>query len=259
MVAVKVRVARQSGSGDSARSLNLDALEFFVDSYEVVFRKFDPVNRDYDPANDDLAKDVYYRGAGDGAQGYISVAVPVGEDYDVLLLAGIGRTLVGAGYRGVRSGGLDAGDDVDILPGIVNEVAIEVKKIAPQWYMHSIAGSDPDYDNFVFYEGEKQDYIPGTISEKVRYVPIGTSVSAFTMAIVTATSKTEMLSPLLDADVGTTPKLIHVVDELYFLHWKWTLTFADAVTTLRPRYIEDYFPPVSGQGGGDIGGFRLSV
>jgi hypothetical protein len=136
-VGVRVSVPRTSG----ARSLNTETLEFFADTYEAVFRKI---------GKNTPAEDRYYRGEGDGAKGYISVSVPVGTGYEVLLIAGIGRTLVGAGYVGKNNspvGITDGKGPVNILPGVVNEVVIEVEKLAPQWNTKAQWFADPDNPN----------------------------------------------------------------------------------------------------------------
>jgi hypothetical protein len=85
-------------------------------------------------------------------QGYISVDVPVGKDYEVLLIAGIGQTLVGAGYRGKNNSDPDA---VEIKAGVVNEIPIEVTTLTPQWNTSADAGNaikdSPVKNDFEFY------------------------------------------------------------------------------------------------------------
>lgn len=67
-----------SGSGSAGRSVEPDRVPEIVNYYEVLFRK-----RDY---GEDIS-DRYYRGEAVAAQGYVSIAVPVDTDYEVLALA----------------------------------------------------------------------------------------------------------------------------------------------------------------------------
>ncbi|MDR0707998.1 MAG: hypothetical protein LBF60_09030 [Treponema sp.] len=104
LVTVKVRAEEPQQSQSGAKSIAPDAALWFTNTYEVIFRKI----------GTSPDTDVYYRGVGAGAQEYISVEVPIGEEYEVLLIAGIDQTLVGAGYRGKNLAGtqeLDSSND----------------------------------------------------------------------------------------------------------------------------------------------------
>jgi hypothetical protein len=78
VVTVRVEVPQQSQSVNSGRSINPDAVEFFADSYEVIFMKIHLINSNASAEDDNLTLDEYYRGEGNAATGYISVAIPVG-------------------------------------------------------------------------------------------------------------------------------------------------------------------------------------
>jgi hypothetical protein len=131
--------------------VDTDSVQFFANFFEVIFRKQNVTPPSYE----------YWRGAGTAAQGYISVAVPVfnpdGDDgYDVLLLAGIDRTLLGAGYLGKNN--LDTNGDLDPNPvkikaGIENIVSIPVTAFPPQWNTaanNNIAPIAPNINDFAF-------------------------------------------------------------------------------------------------------------
>ncbi|MDR0707872.1 MAG: hypothetical protein LBF60_08380 [Treponema sp.] len=225
-----------------ARSISPDSAAHFADSYEAVFRKVDPLNSDENPDNDDLTKDVYYRGAGDAGQEYISVAVPVGDDYEVLLLAGIGRTLVGAGYRGKNYSEEDKANGkgpVDIEAGKANEVAIEVVAFPPQWNTKAehegVQGVflDANHPNdFMFVSNL-------TLSIKDRHLQQGPedglpeNLPTSSLTILFNLGKFE---PLMLADAKTASSSL----------LKLTLESAPVVRVF-PRYIKDYFPPVDSQ------------
>lgn len=143
MVAVKIKVPTQNQSG--SRSVDTDSVQFFANFFEVIFRKQNVTPPSYE----------YWRGAGTAAQGYISVAVPVfnpdGDDgYDVLLLAGIDRTLLGAGYLGKNN---STPDPVKIKAGIENIVSIPVTAFPPQWNTaagNTIVSTDTNINDFEF-------------------------------------------------------------------------------------------------------------
>jgi hypothetical protein len=111
--------------------MNLDNIEYFANLYEVIFMA---------PHGGGYQVPEYYRVERITTAGYISVVVPIGDDYEVLLLAGYGQTLLSAGYRGVKDGGTEDDPDlgtVDILPGIVNMVSIALERVAPQWFVYT--------------------------------------------------------------------------------------------------------------------------
>jgi hypothetical protein len=97
LVTVKVRVSPSQSQSEGSRSVDLNSARFYANFYEVVFKD--------DNGTADADDDAYYRGVGTPTQGYISVAVPPGEGYKALLLAGINRTLVAAAFE----------DDVSIV------------------------------------------------------------------------------------------------------------------------------------------------
>jgi hypothetical protein len=98
LVTVKVAVPKQT----SNRSVSDDNVEFYANLYEVVFKS---------------QAGTYYRGEGTADQGYVNVPVPIGEKYEVLLLAGYNRTLLAAGWLGVT----DAVPGVSAVPAEVGE------------------------------------------------------------------------------------------------------------------------------------------
>jgi hypothetical protein len=107
MVSVKVPLPTQKQS--ASRSVDPDTVQRFVNAYEVVFQHVD--------------SDAYYRAEAAAAQGYISADVPAGTTYNVLLLAGYNRTLLGAGYVG----------SANIEVGKPNVIEITVTPFPPQW------------------------------------------------------------------------------------------------------------------------------
>jgi hypothetical protein len=113
MATVRVAV----GSGRSVVNANVP---YIVNTYEVVFKKPGTIDR-------------YYRGVGNAADGYVSVSVPVGTGYEVLLLAGYNKTLLAAGYKGANNSIPVGGDAVDIKAGQANVVEITLDPIPLQW------------------------------------------------------------------------------------------------------------------------------
>jgi hypothetical protein len=123
---VKVRI--NLGSGGASRSMAADTVPWFSDTYEVVFRKdFAAGDLEDDPTTIGLDESTmhtgYYRGTGTKLTGYVSVEVPIAEDYDVLLLGGRGTTLLAAGYITGQ----------DILADTANVVTITLKTLPLQW------------------------------------------------------------------------------------------------------------------------------
>ncbi|MHB9293945.1 hypothetical protein Holit_03064 [Hollandina sp. SP2] len=119
LVRVQVALPQQ---GRARNSVNPAYADVFVELYEVVF------------AN--AAGTAYYRGEAAASQGYITVDVPVGAGYQVLLLAGrTNRTLLGAGYVGGK----------DIEAGKENMVSITVSPVAPVWDGLATLGAGNDF------------------------------------------------------------------------------------------------------------------
>jgi hypothetical protein len=118
MVSVKVPLPTQKQS--ASRSADSAAVQYFVDTYEVVFR---------DPTDHSSLK--YYRATATASKGYISINVPSAKSYNVLLLAGYGRTLLGAGY--IHSTYIEVGKE--------NVITITVTAFTPQWNSHRDVGN----------------------------------------------------------------------------------------------------------------------
>jgi hypothetical protein len=166
MVTVKVRVRMPQQSQSGARSLDPAAVRWFANMYEVIFRKV------ANPSG--LSKDLYYRGVDASYLGYINVAVPVGTEYEVLLIAGIDRTLVGVGYRGKNNSpaDIDAGKGpVNIEAGKVNEVVIEVTPLTPQWDTGKSEITDNNGNDFEFSASLEKFATDFSINE--RFVQVG--------------------------------------------------------------------------------------
>jgi hypothetical protein len=102
--------------------MTFDGARRYTNTYEVVFRK-----RTFTSTGWTITSTEYWRGEAAAAQGYISIVVPVGEDFDVLLLAGYNRTLLGAGYK----------TGVDIEADQANTVTMTVQAFPVQWDAHS--------------------------------------------------------------------------------------------------------------------------
>ncbi|MHB9293944.1 hypothetical protein Holit_03063 [Hollandina sp. SP2] len=173
LVKVRVNVPKQDQASNSSRSVNPANVRTLVQFYEVVF------------AN--AAGTAYYRGEAAASQGYINVDVPVGTDYDVLLLAGrTNRTLLAAGYLASQN----------IEAGKVNVVSITAAGITPVWD----TGSGGDFT----FAGT------GTIASLVavdaanRYVRVGsdTTLPAATDTF-TVTFSLAKLTPLITAENGS--------------------------------------------------------
>ncbi|MDR3130417.1 MAG: hypothetical protein LBU18_02620 [Treponema sp.] len=111
-----VTIALPGGAASSvSRSLNPAFAEFDVDTYEAVFRtKGDIAN---------TSAKAYYRGEASADSGFIKVGVYPGLTYDVLLLAGKGNVLLGAGLT----------PNQPIEAGKTNTVPITMQAITPQW------------------------------------------------------------------------------------------------------------------------------
>jgi hypothetical protein len=244
VVAVKVKLPQKSQS--AARSISPDAVEHFVDSYEAVFRKIG----DPSPAND-----LYYRGEGTAGQGYISVAVPVGGPYEVLLLAGIGRILVGGGYLGRNNSAddKDAGKGpVNIEAGKANVIAIEVAAFPPQWDTNLalqdlqvqpavLAGDAGDFSIQVMdmYAMDGNGPPPAAASGSIehRYIHLKAEAVASLYFIFCVCLELDGFTPLILADAMTTGALPFGANT--------KITFdSEPVIRLQPRYIYDWFSPM---------------
>ncbi|MDR2446019.1 MAG: hypothetical protein LBD58_01810 [Treponema sp.] len=176
----------------------------------------------------------FYRGEGSADQGYISVAVPAGGRYEVLLLAGYDRNLVGAGYRGSHNASPDV---VEIKAGRVNEVAIAVEAFPPQWNTkaENEIKTYPVVNDFEF----EADVIFGAgndASIRDRYIQLGPATGlkdAYSPKdlVIKARFNLAKFTPLILADVTNTGS-------------SDTLSIAKCNAQLIPRYIDDYFAPV---------------
>jgi hypothetical protein len=224
--------------------VNPGSIEIFVNFYEVIFRD-----------RGDESKPVYYRGTGTGSEGYVSVSVLPGKTYDVLLLAGYNRTLLGAGYVGVNSGDDVNRGPVTIESGRANVVSISVTKLAPQWdtstgNTNTINKSDDHTNDFAFSAtfSDGNYYVPSTpLKIENRYIhllPDWTSnpdpnnyKSRFNEAHAkfTVTFNIAKLTPLIEANWNTNSG-------------SKMLTIKDYGVSLKPRYpeaTEDDFTPVT--------------
>jgi hypothetical protein len=102
---VRIPLAVLPSPSGTERSLYNDvAVKELIDYYEVVFK----------------GGSGYYKGIADRGQRYLTLTVPVGDDYKVLLLAGNSHygTLLASAYNG----------DVDIVPG-TNTVSMNISAI----------------------------------------------------------------------------------------------------------------------------------
>ncbi|MDR2446017.1 MAG: hypothetical protein LBD58_01800 [Treponema sp.] len=217
-VTVKVKTPQQS---QSARSLNPGAVQFFANSYEVIFRKIKAGAE---------AADKYYRGSGTGTQGYISVAVPVGGPYEVLLLAGIEHVLVGAAYKGSKNA---PGDEVTIKAGVVNEITLAVASLPPQWNTEGEPNNAISATNDFEFAMTLSNAVDFTVEKYPRRIQVGSPLGLEnyidnddTFVVKFQLSK---FTPLILADVATT-----ATEE------KLTLSAAPKIV-LWPHHINDGF------------------
>jgi hypothetical protein len=228
-VTVRIAVPKPDQSGNSARSADPDLVEFFANYYEVVFRK---IGVSPDP-------DTYYRGMGIPSQGYINVTVPVGTGYEVLLLAGYNRTLLGGGYLGKNN---SPANPVEIKAGQVNVVSIPVKVFPPLWNTDT-AKTGTFNDNDFIFEAALTGY-GGTPALKIepRYINLapyiendpGPDAGAHQIdpsdAKFTVMFNLAKFTPLILADISGTND---------------ALSIAEHNVRLYPRYDKtDHFPPV---------------
>ncbi|MDR2447763.1 MAG: hypothetical protein LBD58_10855, partial [Treponema sp.] len=137
LVTVKVKVSPPQAQNSGARSVDPGSVQFYANYYEAVFKNDNGTE-------DNTDDDTYYRGVGTPTQGYVNIAVPPGDGYKVLLLAGINRVLVAAGFE----------SDVEIVAGTDNLVTMKLATCAPQW--------DTSFDNDIGenpYEETWNDFI----------------------------------------------------------------------------------------------------
>jgi hypothetical protein len=169
MVTVKV------AAGNGGRSVTPGTERYLADRYEVVFKK----GADY------------YRGVGDALDGYLSVSVPIGTGYQVLLLAGYKQTLLAAGY--VSSQKIEAGK--------VNTVSISLNGITPQWD-GTTSGSDYGFS----VTTTTVSGIAVTADSTNRYLKVVTGTDGFafdTSDTFTVSYGASNLTGLIAADVAT--------------------------------------------------------
>ncbi|MDR1986096.1 MAG: hypothetical protein LBP88_03865 [Treponema sp.] len=188
--------------GTNNRSVDPTAVSGLAQFYEVVFKN--------------STGTAYYRGEAAASQGYISVAVPVGTGYEVLLLAGRNnRTLLAAGHVGSKN----------IQPGIVNVITIPATGITPVWdgLATPLAGNDFTFDG--------TGGIAGLVAVDAtnRYVRVGSPTVVPTAGDTFSVGFNLLkLGPLLDAEGGS------------------ALTLQGSKVELLPRNAdEDNFTPVS--------------
>jgi hypothetical protein len=167
------------------RSIANAAVSDLVNFYEVVFK-----------SNTD---NKYYRGTGTSKDGFISISVPAGDTYKVLLLAGynINYILLAAGYEASASINLNQ----------ANDVSITLTTIPPQWSKtNSITDFDTD-DDFLFATTD----IAANTADLVLGPTIGVATAGSLPVLandkLTITYNSGRLTPLINAG-GLTSKLV---------------------------------------------------
>jgi hypothetical protein len=161
-----------------------------------------------------------YRGEGSADSGYVNVAVPIGDGYDVLLLAGYDRTLLGAGYLGLKN---TPPDPVNIEAGKANTIVINTSVISPVWDGSEGVTSTtfPASSDFKF----TGTTAPTTPIPADRVITAGLAANASTLVLTFNTSK---LAPLINSDFSGTD-----------------LTVEDFSVMLNPRFMVEYpFNPI---------------
>ncbi|GHV88988.1 hypothetical protein AGMMS50267_13480 [Spirochaetia bacterium] len=114
-------VINYPGAPRTARTLYADEAEELVNYYEVIFKDRDP--------NPVAAR--YHHGFANKGE-ILSVLVPAGKSYDVLLLAGVksGRVLLASAFANTANGYVSgAGTGFKVEAGKANHVALTLEKI----------------------------------------------------------------------------------------------------------------------------------
>jgi hypothetical protein len=172
MVTVKVSVSKNESS-NSSRSMDPNGVPFFSNFYEVVFKN----------------GIFYYRGEGNSQLGYVSVSVPIGTGYEVLLLGGINRTLLAADYK----------DAVEIKVNQANVIDITLTRFPPQWETVTSTNSDFTFGGLSVY----------AVPDKW-YIQAGKGITDFNL-----TYKIGKLKPLFMAEGGSTLTLVEETINLW--------------------------------------------
>jgi hypothetical protein len=214
MVKVKVRTA----SASLSRSMAVEGVERFVTYYEAIFK-----------TKDGVTPVIYYRGVAPSSEGTIIIDFPIGNEYEVLLLAGTNnKTLLAAGHVPSQN----------ILPNIANIVQIDMEKLPLQWNTlayNSIEDKNEDTINdfeFSFTPGTAGSGAPSLdIDETTRFIKVVEPKKIVAADTITLTVNLSRLETLFKADNATTATTIN-------------LTLEAGIAKLWPRYTDGQFPPV---------------
>jgi hypothetical protein len=196
VVSVKVAI------GDADRSLLSSAVQYYVDNYEVVFKS---------------STNQYYRGTGTAVDGFVTVNVPVGTGYSVVLLAGYKSFLLAAGYN----------TPVSIVAGKANLISIGISSVSPQWKK-----ANDTNDGFQF--------------EAAIAANAATTIPITGGALIVAPYEVDAYLPA-SGDTFTVkfaPDKAFSEDGLTALKVGSTLNIADYSVTLHHRYNKDPIDPI---------------
>jgi hypothetical protein len=217
LVTVKVAVPKQT----SNRSVSLDTVEYFTNTYEVVFRELE-LDTNGDVVGP-LSPAVYWRGDAKADQGYVDVSVLPNKTYDVLLLAGNNRTLLAAGYSDNSNKGWA------IKTGQANIVTIEVTRFPLQWNDTELEiGDTTDFGFSADITAFDSNPAVKVGDRYINLAPVTGTLGAGSVAsgdTFTVTFNVGKLAPLYDAQDGD-------------------LTIQDYKVRLWPRYEGELFTSV---------------